>query len=123
MKSFLKNLKLISIFLVIECFFYLQIRPKNLEMFFMVWGFISFILLLYNVFDVKTDGSLFLLGSHTETGGISKSIISSISAEKEYAICRNKSSGGLLDLINLVCLTMLIFNIIGYIFVISTFNI
>ncbi|CAH2213905.1 hypothetical protein [Tepidibacter aestuarii] len=53
--------------MLIELHFYFNNQPKNLELFFMVWGFIYLALLLYNIFNVKSDAGLIRIGGDDQT--------------------------------------------------------
>lgn len=116
MMNLIKKLKGIIIFVSVEYFFYLKSKPKNLEMFFMIWGFISLILLLYNVFNVNTDGSYSNLGS-TSQGNYAN--MQGILIEREYESNESKkrSGGGFWDSTNILYLCVFIANFIGYILI------
>lgn len=115
MNRVIKKSRGIFIFAAIETYFYFKFRPKDLEMFFMIWGFISLVLLLYNIFNVKYDGPMISVGSSSQSSTQSMGSF----LEKIYATDKNKTrnGGGILDPINLLYLFFVIANVIGYIFV------
>lgn len=112
----ISNLKVIIIFIIIEIFFYVVIKPKSLEMFFMIWAFISLIFLLYSIFNVNADGAYSDLGS-TSKGNYAN--MRGILIEREYKTEKDKkrNGGGLFDSMNLFYLCIFIINIIGYLLV------
>jgi len=115
LKRLLKYLYLIIVVLI-ELFFYLKSRPENLEAFFMLWGFIYLVLLLFNVFNIKSDGALMGIGG-TGIGGSSYGHSMGWLAEKMYGTEKSKyrSGGGLFDSLNLVYLIFIIINVLLYI--------
>lgn len=67
MIKLIKKLKWIIIFIAIELYYYFKTKPDNLELFFMVWGFIYLALLLFNIFNVKSDIGLIGIGGDDQT--------------------------------------------------------
>lgn len=114
MNMVIKKFKGIIIFTAIETYFYLKFRPKNMEMFFMIWGLIAIALLLYNIFNVKYDVPMMSLGSKNSLPHFTGSFL-----EKIYAPDRKetRNRGGIRDPINLIYLFFVIVNVIGYILV------
>lgn len=115
MRRLIKKLMGIIIFASIETYFYFKFKPKDLEMFFMIWGLISLILLLYNIFNVKYHGSRISV----DTAGQSLGQSTGDFLEKIYGTSKNKSRslGGIKDPINLLYLFFVIVNVIGYVLV------
>lgn len=116
MRKFIKKAIWTIIFIVIECYSYFKIQPGNLELFFMIWGFIYLALLLFNIFNVKSDGGLIGIGGDDQT--IYANLAGKM-AEIEYGTEKNKqrTGGGLLDYMNLVYVFFIAINTIGYIIV------
>lgn len=115
MSRLIKKFMGIIIFASIETYFYFKFKPRDLEMFFMIWGFISLTLLLYNIFNVKYDGPMISAGSSSQSS--SQAMGSFL--EKIYGTQNNKtrSGGGIKDPINFLYLFFVIVNVIGYILV------
>lgn len=85
----------------------------------MAWGFIAFILLLYNIFDIDSDGSMMGLGP-SGFGSANQNTYANLMgalAEKEYGIEKNKlrHGGGIFDPLNLIYLLVVLGNVIGFI--------
>jgi hypothetical protein len=99
------------IFAGIEAYFYFKYKPKDLEMFFMIWGLIAMAFLLYNIFNVKCDLSMMSLGTKNSLPHFTGSFLEKIYA-KDRKTTRNH--GGIRDPINLIYLLLVIVNIIGY---------
>lgn len=117
MWSVIKKLRGIIIFAATESYFYYKLKPKDLEMFFMVWAIISLFLLLYNIFNVTSDFSI----ANFDPRGISSDRTDQTGwlLEKMYGTDKSKTRnyGGLFDPINLLYLVFLIANVIGYMIV------
>ncbi|QXM05503.1 hypothetical protein [Crassaminicella indica] len=101
MGKLIKKAKGIIIFAIIELFFYFKLQPKNLELFFMVWTLIPFALLLFNVFNVKSDGSLIGLGFNDQSRYAN---LAGTMSEKEYNTSKDKlkTYSVIFDPINLI---------------------
>lgn len=113
MKKLGLKFKWMFIFIIVEVFSYLRIRPSNLEMFFMVWAFIALALLLSNIFKVNEDNPMPGLGGDDSCNYAN---LATAFVEKKYnSRKRGKINHGFVfDPINLVFLILLIANIIGY---------
>lgn len=114
-----KYYKLIGVFgfMAIETFFYFKSGRDNLEMFFMIWVFISAALILNNTFRRGNRPAMIGLGGNDS---VKYAYLATTFMEKELeAQIKNKPSrlGGLFDLWNLLYLGFLIANVIGYIVV------
>ena len=116
MLKLIKKAKWIIIFIVIELYFYFKKQPDNLELFFMVWGVIYLALLIFNIFNVKSDVGLIGIGGDDQT--IYANLTGAM-AEIEYGTKKNKqrTCGGLLYYMNLVYIILIAINSIGYIIV------
>ncbi|CAH2213785.1 hypothetical protein [Tepidibacter aestuarii] len=120
MLKFIKKVKRIIIFTIafiaIELYFLFKSQPNDLELFFMVWGGIYLALLLFNIFNVKSDLGLIGIGGDDQT--IYANLSGSMT-EIEYGTKKNKqrTGGELLDYMNLVYIILILINSIGYIIV------
>lgn len=103
------------IFAGIETYFYFKYKPKDLEMFFMIWGLIAIALLLYNIFNVKYDGPT--MSVRNTINSLNQSMASSLEKTYEKDRKTTRSCGGIRDPINLIYLFFVILNVIGYIIV------
>lgn len=97
----------------IEAFFYFYYKPRDLEMFFMIWIFISLALILYNIFNVKSDYPK--IGMDSQNQPSSQLTISFLEQVYGTAKGKTRSFGGLLDPMNIFYLFFIVANIIGYI--------
>ena len=104
-------------FIAVETFFYFKSGRDDLEMFFMIWVFISAALILNNTFRRGNRPAMLGLGGNDS---VKYAYLASTFMEKDLeSKTRIKPSkmGGLFDLWNLLYLGFLIANIIGYIVV------
>ena len=111
--------KLFGVFglIAMEMFFYLRSDRDDLEMFFMIWIFISAALILNNTFRRGDRPAMIGLGGNDS---VKYAYLSSTFMEKELdAGVKSKPprAGGLFDGWNLVYLGLLMVNVIGYIVV------
>jgi hypothetical protein len=113
MKYVFAKFKWIGILILIEVLFYFKIKPRNLEMFFMVWAFIALALLLSNIFKVNEDNPMPGLG---EADSSNYANLANAFIERKYGSEKRESTNNvpLFDPINLAYLILLIANIIGY---------
>ena len=116
MREFIKRAIWIIICILIELYSYFKNLPNDLELFFMIWGFVYLALLLFNIFNVKSDVGLIGIGGDDQT---IYSNLAGAMAEIEYGTKKNKqrTSGGLRDYMNLVYIFLIAINSIGYIIV------
>jgi len=104
-------------FIAVEMFFYFRSGQDDLEMFFMIWIFISAALILNNTFRRGDRPAMLGLGGNDS---VKYAYLSSTFMESELSSGKkNKPSrlGGLFDLWNLIYIGFLMINIIGYIVV------
>ncbi|WP_432402443.1 hypothetical protein [Wukongibacter sp. M2B1] len=108
----------IIILVSIEIYFYLKTDPKNLEMFFMIWGAISLALLFYNIINVQDSGTMRFLDMSSNRDA---SKFTGLLLERWYATDKNKkrSFGGLFDPVNIQWIFAVIANVVGYILVMT----
>ena len=103
--------------IAVETFFYMRSERDDLEMFFMIWVFISAALILNNTFRRGDRPAMLGLGGNDS---VKYAFLSSTFMEKELdAGVKSKPSriGGLFDGWNLVYLGFLMVNVIGYLVV------
>jgi len=114
MRKFYKLFGVIAL-VTVEMFFYFRSGQDDLEMFFMIWIFISAALILNNTFRRGDRPAMLGLGGNDS---VKYAYLSSTFMESELSSGKkNKPSrlGGLFDLWNLIYLCFLMVNIIGYI--------
>lgn len=99
---------------VVEGLSYLYLKPSNYEVFFMGWSLFFLFLLIYNVFNVKSDDIKSVGGLHSGAGnpGLNLKLAEEASKNKLSNI---KFGGGLLDPSNIQFVFLLVINIICYI--------
>ena len=100
------------IFLLIEMFSYFKFKPSNLEAFFMIWAIISFVLLIYNLFNIDSNTGITLVGSPRD-------IVTNLEVERKYGSDNRKHKTKIRPhvLSNLVYIVFLVGNIVAYIIV------
>jgi MFS family permease len=99
------------IYIMLELFLFIIIRPKNVDMFFLIWILLSLLLLLDNIINKRANNPPKHLTCTNDILGIGL-------LKKEMAISRDKRIyGGAFDEMNLVYLSCLTINFIGYIMV------
>jgi len=116
MRKYTKLLGIIG-FIVVETFFYFRSGRDNLELFFMIWIFISAVLMVNNTFRRGNRPAMIGLGANDS---IKYAYLSSTFIEQDLnAQSNNKPPrrGVNIDSWNLVYLVFLVANIIGYIVV------
>jgi MFS family permease len=99
------------IYIMLELFLFIIIRPKNVDMFFLIWILLSLLLLLDNIINKRANNPPKHLNCTNDILGIGL-------LKKDMAISRDKRIyGGAFDEMNLVYLSCLTINFIGYMLV------
>ena len=115
MKVFLNTFKWLMVVITIEYLFYIKMKPKDMELFYFVWGFIYMAMLLCNVFNVDSSG-IFLTASYSEVDGTNKAILDGILLEKDLNsnVDNRTKYRYLLDSLSLAYFIAILLNIVGY---------
>lgn len=108
----MKTLKIVIFLMIIESIFFLRNASSNLELFFMVWSFIFLAILIYSIFNVKSDGSIAEISSGQDNSLLSTIFLEKVENTRGGTKVENSINKG-----NLSLLVLLLVNIIGYLVV------
>ncbi|MBB6216011.1 hypothetical protein HNQ80_002102 [Anaerosolibacter carboniphilus] len=116
MKNIMKRITTFLFLGGIELFFYMKLRPQDLEIFFFFWIFIYGALLILNIFNVDTIDIGAAIGTNKDNGAQ----IGYLSSKAAQIVTKTKPSagrmtGGILDPMNIIYLCLVLMNIIAYI--------
>jgi len=113
----IKRIKFGIIIFAVEVFFLYRSINHDLELFFMIWGFVFLAILIYNVFNIVSNGGVGAVMSNNQYG--QSSSLHGLFIEKSMGgdSSNKRQGGGLLDPLNMVFALMVILNIVGYIIV------
>ena len=113
MKKRTKKIIGVTVFVLVELFFFTRTDPAAYEMFFMVWGFISIALLLNNIFIRSEHAPMIGLGGNDSTKYAY--LAGAMMENGQESAKKKRRGGGLLSADNLVYLFLLLVNAVGYI--------
>jgi hypothetical protein len=113
LKKRIKKIIGVTIFVLVELFFFIRTDPAAYEMFFMVWGFIAIALLLNNIFIRTEHAPMIGLGGNDSTKYAY--LAGAMLENGQEGTKKKRLGGGLLSGDNLVYLFLLLVNAVGYI--------